>query len=143
MRRLLQAWWAVSYLVWLAWQVPKQAFILGRDVLTPGLDVSPSIIEFPLRARTTLEIAAIESSITITPGTLTLGVAEADEVDDSDEASPGLGAGGKSLFVHFLYAHTHEGAIAELADMESRILRVTRGREVALLPDPPAVGECR
>ena len=133
MRRLLQAWWAVSYLVWLAWQVPKQAFILGRDVLTPGLDVSPS----------TLEIAAIESSITITPGTLTLGVAEADEVDDSDEASPGLGAGGKSLFVHFLYAHTHEGAIAELADMESRILRVTRGREVALLPDPPAVGECR
>ena len=34
---------------------------------------------------------------------------------------------GKSLFVHFLYAHTHEAALAELEDMESRLLRATRG----------------
>ncbi|MBK8731253.1 MAG: Na+/H+ antiporter subunit E [Tetrasphaera sp.] len=125
MRRLRQLWYAVAYLAWLLWQVPKQAFLLGRDVLTPGLNISPSIIEFPLRARTPLEIAAIESSITITPGTLTLGIVEAGEDDEDDHE-------GKSLFVHFLYAHTHEGAIAELEDMESRLLRATRGgqREV-------------
>ncbi len=108
--------YAVSFLLWLAWQVPRQAWLIARDVLTPGLDISPSIIEFPLRAHTPLEIAAIESAITITPGTLTLGTAQADEEHHT-----------KSLYVHFLYAHTHEGAIAELEDMESRLLRATRG----------------
>jgi hypothetical protein len=55
MRRLRQLWYAVTYLVWLAWQVPVQSMKLARDVLTPGLEVSPSIIEFPLRARSTFE----------------------------------------------------------------------------------------
>lgn len=116
MRRLRQLWYAVAFLLWIGWQVPKQAWLIARDVLTPGLSISPSIIEFPLRARTPLEITAIESAITITPGTLTLGTAEADEHHHT-----------KSLFVHFLYAHTHESAIAELEDMESRLLRATRG----------------
>ncbi|MCA0337911.1 MAG: Na+/H+ antiporter subunit E [Actinobacteria bacterium] len=116
MRRIQQARYAVQFLLWLAWQVPLQAWKIARDVLTPGLFISPSIIEFPLRARTPLEIAAIESAITITPGTLTLGIAEADDEQHT-----------KSLFVHFLYAHTHDGAIAELEDMESRLLRATRG----------------
>ena len=115
MRRLRQLWYAVIYLVWLAWQVPVQSMKLARDVLTPGLEVAPSIIEFPLRARSTFETAAIESSITITPGTLTLGIAEA----TPDHP--------RSLFFHFLYAHTHEGAIAELEAMETRLLRATRG----------------
>lgn len=112
---MIRIWYSVVYVVWLLLEVLKQAAKLGWDVFTPGLLVSPSIVEFPLHASTRLEIAAIESSITITPGTLTLGIYEPED------------GSMKSLFVHFLYAHTHEDAIAELEDMERRLLRATRG----------------
>lgn len=112
---MIRLWYALGYVLWIALEVLKQALKLARDVLTPGLEVAPSIIEFPLRASSRLEVAAIESSITITPGTLTLGIFTPE------------GGVGKSLFVHFLYAHTHEAALAELEDMESRLLRATRG----------------
>ena len=112
----MRLWYALGYVLWLAAEVLRQAVHLARDVLTPGLAVSPSIIEFPLRASSRLEVAAIESSITITPGTLTLGVFTRED------------GSGKSLFVHFLYAHDHEAAVGELEAMEARLLRATRGR---------------
>lgn len=113
MRRL---WYSLVYAVWLAWQVLRNALVLAWDVMTPGMRISPSIIEFPLRAQTAAEVAIIESSITVTPGTLTLGIVE--ETDGHP----------RSLFVHFLYAHTHEAAIAELEEMERRMLMAARGR---------------
>ena len=113
----MRVFYAIGYVVWLALEVIRQAIRLGRDVLTPGLNVSPSIVEFPLRAESRFELASIESSITITPGTLTLGVF------DPKDGTP------RSLFVHFLYAHTHEGAVAELEAMERRLLKATRGRD--------------
>lgn len=112
---MIRVWYAVSYIAWLMFEVIKQACRLGWDFMTPGLQVSPSIVEFPLHASSKLEIAAIESSITITPGTLTLGIYAPED------------GSMKSLFVHFLYAHTHEGAVAELEAMERRLLRATRG----------------
>ena len=114
---MIRLWYSLRYVLWLTVEVLRQSVRLARDILTPGLEISPSIIEFPLRASSRLEVAAIESSITITPGTLTLGV-----YDPADGTT-------KSLFVHFLYAHTHEGAIAELEAMEKRLLQATRGRE--------------
>lgn len=112
---MIRIWYAFTYVIWIGFEVCKQSVRLGWDFMTPGLEVSPSIVEFPLHASTKLEIAAIESSITITPGTLTLGIYE--PPDGST----------KSLFVHFLYAHTHEAAIDELEGMERRLLRATRG----------------
>lgn len=113
----MRIWYTIVYILWLLLEVLKQAAKLAWDVVTPGLEVSPSIVEFPLHATSRLEIAAIESSITITPGTLTIGVYD-----------PRTG-GPKSLFVHFLYAHTHEAAIAELEYMERLLLRATRGKK--------------
>ena len=112
---MIRIWYAIAYIAWIFFEILRQAGRLAIDFLTPGLDVSPSIVEFPLHASSDLEIAAIESSITVTPGTLTLGIYEPEDGST------------KSLFVHFLYAHTHEGAIAELEDMERRLLRATRG----------------
>lgn len=112
----MRLWYLLSYLLWLASEVLRATGRLARDVMTPGLAVSPSIIEFPLRASSRGEIASMASSITITPGTLVLGV---HALEDGSH---------KSLFVHFMYPHSHEDAIAGLEEMESRLLRVTRGR---------------
>ncbi|MFN2319820.1 MAG: Na+/H+ antiporter subunit E [Dermatophilaceae bacterium] len=113
---MMRLWYLLGYIVWLSSEVLRATVRLARDVLTPGLEVSPSIIEFPLRASSRGEIASMASSITITPGTLVLGV---HTLEDGSH---------KSLFVHFMYPHSHQDAIAGLEDMESRLLRVTRGR---------------
>ncbi len=105
------------FAIWLLIQIPKNALRIAWDVLTPNLKISPSIVEFRVGSMTPVEVALLESAITITPGTLTLGVA----------ALPGEP---KTLYVHFLYAHSREAALAELRDMKRRLLLATRGREV-------------
>ena len=55
------------------------------------------------------------SSITITPGTLTVGIAPAGE-----HTPP-------TLYVHSMYTPDRAATIAGLRDMEQRLLRMTRG----------------
>jgi multicomponent Na+:H+ antiporter subunit E len=106
---------AVAYLVWLTWQVISLSVRLGRDVLTPGLDISPRIVRLPLRCTTDLEVTLLASSITITPGTLTLGISP------STEGAP------RAVFVQALYGADVDEVMAGLRDMEARLLRMTRG----------------
>lgn len=105
-----------SYVPWILVEVVKGSWNVVRDTMTPGIDSTPMIVELPLRCRSDLEITAMASSITITPGTLVVGTASAD-------------AGvGPSLFVHSLYVDSREQLLADLREMESRLLRVTRGQ---------------
>lgn len=113
MRRLLGG---VSYLVWLTIQVVATAAQLGWDALTPGLAVRPRIVKYALRDSSELETALLASSITITPGTLVVGVA------------PACGQAPPALFVHALYGEDESAILAGLADMERRLHAMTRGR---------------
>ena len=108
-------WFSLLYVLWLFGQVLRSTGLLARDVLTPSLAVDPAIIEFPLRARSRIEIAMMASSITITPGTLVLGVYAPEESER------------RSLFVHLMYPGSRDEAIAGLREMETRLLRATRG----------------
>jgi multicomponent Na+:H+ antiporter subunit E len=112
---MTRAWGAVAYLVWLTWQVISLSVHLGRDVFTPGLDISPRIVRLPLRCTTDLEVTLLASSITITPGTLVVGIAP------SAQGAP------RTLFVQALYGADGGEVMAGLRDMESRLLRMTRG----------------
>lgn len=114
---MTRLWYAVTYVAWLVAEILRATAGLARDVFTPDLAVSPAIYEFPLRAASRIEIVSMASSITITPGTLVLAV-HAPE-----------GSAERSLYVHFLYPGTREEALAGLTEMESRLLRATRGRE--------------
>jgi multicomponent Na+:H+ antiporter subunit E len=80
-------------------------------------------VEFPLRCRTDLQITALSASITITPGTLVLGTAEA------REGTP------PTLFVHALFAPDRESVLADLRDMETRLLRAA-GAPADVRPEP-------
>jgi multicomponent Na+:H+ antiporter subunit E len=110
----MRLWYAVRYALWLIGEILKGTFMIARDVLTPGRRSTPQILEYPLRCETDLEITLMASSITITPGTLTLGIASA-------------GAEGRpTLFVHAMYA---DELASELGEMQRRLLLATRGRE--------------
>lgn len=106
----------VAYAAWMTWQVVALSVHLGIDVFTPGLKVRPRIVKLPLAVESDLEMTLLASSITITPGTLVLGIAPATDTEP------------RALFVQALYGSDEAQVLEDLADMERRLLRMTRGR---------------
>lgn len=91
---------AARYTVWLSAQVLKESVIMAIDTLGTGKKIHPVVIYYPLRVTSEVDIAALIASITMTPGTLALGITGPKEVD-YDAA-----AGNRSLSDAFAAAHT-------------------------------------
>lgn len=106
----------VAYAAWLTVQIVKGALDVARDAVLPGVDMQPAILELPLRCTTDLEVSIMASSITITPGTITVGIASA-----ARGAPP-------TLYVHAIYASDPDAVRADLHLMEDHVLTMTRGR---------------
>lgn len=80
------------------------------DLLTPGSRLRSGIVALPLRSRTAGEVTLLSDLITLTPGTLTIDVAE------------DLGV----MYVHGMYAPDADAFRAELTDLETRMLHAVR-----------------
>lgn len=104
-----------GYAPWLAWQLTLSVTRLAADVCTPGATQPPRIVKLPLGDLTDLEVALLTSSITITPGTLVLGV------------SPNDGPEPRAAFVQSLFGEDEEAVHADLEGMRARVLAATRG----------------
>lgn len=84
---------------------------LAYDVLTPTHYMRPAIIAIPLDARTDFEITLLANLITLTPGTLSLHVAEDRSV----------------LFIHSVYTDDADALRHSIKNgLERRILELTR-----------------
>lgn len=105
----------LGYAVWLLGEVVAGSWQVAVRTCSPRRRRRPMIVELPLRCRTDLEVVAFTSSITITPGTLVVGVARA------------LDGGSPTIFVHALLGAGRDDTVAGLRDMESRLLRALRG----------------
>lgn len=131
MKRL---WYALTYGLWIFGEIVKGSLQMAKGVYSPRTLSSPAIIEYPLRATTDVEIITMSSSITITPGTLVVGIAHGTLEESS------------SLFVHALFAESREQVLADLREMEDRLLRATRGRagaDAVLRPRRGGLGDER
>ncbi|WP_157963845.1 Na+/H+ antiporter subunit E [Actinocorallia populi] len=86
------------------------------EVITPGSGLAPAVVELRLRARTVLEVATMAHLITLSPGALVLEA----------RADPPV------LYVHGMHLADPEAFLAELGELEERLLRVMRpvGEEV-------------
>lgn len=94
---------ALTYFPWLAWEMAKSAGSVSLTILTPRLPISPTITVVKASQRTTVGIATYANSITLTPGTITVGV------------------NGRELTVHALAAR---GALdLEGGGMDARVAR--------------------
>ncbi|MGB3259048.1 MAG: Na+/H+ antiporter subunit E [Ornithinimicrobium sp.] len=107
---------SLRYAGFIAWEVVTGTVTVALDAFTPGKNATPMIVEYPLRCDTDSEITIMASSITITPGTITIGIA------------PALNHAPASLFVHSMYSSSRAELLDELHVMESKLLRATRGR---------------
>ncbi len=65
----------VTYYPWLAWEIAKSAWSVTKVILHPQLPVSPTMTVVRASQKTAAGIATYANSITLTPGTITVGVA--------------------------------------------------------------------
>lgn len=91
-----------------SWRVMRSAWF--------GMPAAPAIFEMPLRCRSDIEISLFTASIAIPPGTIVVGIAA------------GRGEDNANIFVHSIYDNDRGRVIAELTELEDRVLDLTRGR---------------
>ncbi len=102
---------AVVLLVYFIKELVKSSIMVARDCIAPRPNLHPAIVRMPLDGQSDAEIFLLASLITLTPGTLTLDVAE----DRS------------ALLVHSIYATDEAALVADLkSGMERRIGKVFR-----------------
>jgi multicomponent Na+:H+ antiporter subunit E len=102
--------WIVVYLGYFLYELVVANIRVARDVLTPGLQITPGIVRVTTRCQTRWEVAMLANSLTMTPGTLSL------EVDTATN----------DLFVHGLYVTTREDFQRDVSRMENLLLKAMR-----------------
>lgn len=126
------------YGTWLTGQIVKESVIMAIDTLGTGRNIAPIVLYYPLRITNERDIAAFIASITMTPGTLALGVTGPKEVDydaaagnrgrdafavaDSEFSTHGLTHVQRFLAIHAMYGSDPDELLAGLADMEGRLV---------------------
>lgn len=105
----------LSFVVFFAWEFLRANGEVLWDIVRPRSQVAPALVALPLRARTRLEIVSMTNLITLTPGTLTVEVAE----------DP------PTLYVHGMFAGDPDRFIESLQALEDKLL-------AALRPDHPS-----
>ena len=101
--------WACVYVAVLAYQILKANLQVAWIVLHPDLPIRPGVVRVRTSLKTTAARVALANSITLTPGTFTL------DLDDADGV----------LYVHWLAveAEDEEGASRIIASRFEPILR--------------------
>lgn len=67
---------AVTYIPWLLWEIAKSGYAVTKIILHPRLPISPTLTTVNAGQRTDLGIVIYANSITLTPGTITVGVSD-------------------------------------------------------------------
>jgi multicomponent Na+:H+ antiporter subunit E len=67
-------WGALSYFPWLMGEIAKSAWAVTKIILHPDLPISPAMTVVRASQKTTVGVATYANSITLTPGTITVGV---------------------------------------------------------------------
>ncbi|MCK7642520.1 monovalent cation/H+ antiporter subunit E [Corynebacterium sp. CCM 8835] len=106
----------IRFGVWLIGQVFAGALTVTRDVVRRHSHMHPIVVAYPLRVTKDWQIAALSTCITMTPGTLSVGLRP-----DAD------GDGPEILLVQAVYGAEPAEVFAGLADMEERMVPSVRG----------------
>jgi multicomponent Na+:H+ antiporter subunit E len=88
---------------------------LALDVCTPSSTQKPRIVKLTMPGMSDLEVTMLTASITITPGTLVLGVADA--TDDQPRA----------CYVQALFCGDETAVMADLERMRYKVAAANRG----------------
>jgi multicomponent Na+:H+ antiporter subunit E len=65
---------ALTYIPWLVGEIAKSGWAVTKVILHPNLPISPTMTVVRASQKTTVGVATYANSITLTPGTITVGV---------------------------------------------------------------------
>lgn len=101
----------ISFAFYFLYQMIKANIHVAYDVMTPKYFMRPGIVQYPMNARTDMEINLLAMMISLTPGTLI--------VDISDDK--------KNLYIHVMYLQDPETFVNETkTGLERRLLEAIR-----------------
>jgi multicomponent Na+:H+ antiporter subunit E len=107
--------WMGVYAITLLWQIILTNIGLAWLILQPRPKLNPGIIAVPLELSTGVEITTLASSVTLTPGTLSIDLGQNEQ-------------GQRVLYVHTLTMEDPEQFRARIKNgFERLIMRITRG----------------
>jgi len=108
MRKMTQV---VDFVFYFIWQLLKANIRVTYEVLTPTHHMKPGVISIPLDIDSDLEILALTSLVTLTPGTLSLDISE-------DR---------RTLYIHAMFIEDREKMQTELKEgFERRVRELLR-----------------
>ncbi len=95
----------IVYWLWLAVEMVKSSWVVSRRILSPSLPIKPILTSIEAAQKTQLGQVIYANSITLTPGTVAVGITE-----------------NNGILVHAL----HEDSVHELKDnmMAKKVIRV-------------------
>lgn len=96
---------AVTYWPWLVWEIVKSAIDVTKQILSPHLKITPTMVRVDASQRTPVGFTTYANSITLTPGTISTTVSLED----------------KTILVHALMREGAE-SLAE-GEMDRRVTR--------------------
>ncbi|MDZ5076221.1 Na+/H+ antiporter subunit E [Nesterenkonia sp. HG001] len=116
--------WPLRIMSFLFWYVREFVLANGQvtvEVLRPRrrMRMAPAIVAIPAASRTDTEWTMISTLITLTPGTLTITLSKEHGI----------------LYVHGMFVEGRESFVAEIQEMEDRLLHAMR-RDVGDLTRP-------
>ncbi len=97
---------STAFAGWYTVQLLRSSGALLADILRPAPTATPRVVRHELADRSAARVATLGALITLTPGTLALGVTD----------------GGRALLVHSMYHADADAARAELRHLEERML---------------------
>ena len=102
----------IGFLLWYAKEFVSANISVTAEVLRPRgrSKMRPAIIAVPAASRSDSEWTLISSLITLTPGTLTITISKEHGI----------------LYVHGMFVQSREQLVAEIQEMEDRLLRAMR-----------------
>lgn len=101
-----------AFSAWFAWQIVLSSGAVLLDIATPSSRATPRLVRLVVGHVGDAHVTAISVLITLTPGTLALGV----------ERRPD---GGREILVHSLYHPDATTAVEDLRDMDRRLTAAT------------------
>jgi multicomponent Na+:H+ antiporter subunit E len=120
-----------GFVCYYLWEVVVANAVVARELVTPGLQIEPGIVELRLRSRRQRDVVLLAGLISLTPGTLVLRIS-----DPGDRADPPV------LYVHGLHARDPEVFRRSLTELEDRMLAALHGEATrpARPGSPPTSG---
>lgn len=111
----LYLWRTMLFLVYLGWQIILSNIAIAWLVLQFKPKLDPGIVAIPLAISTEMEITALASAITLTPGTISVDLGRGEK-------------GHQVLYVHALVVGDPEKLRSGIKDsFERRIFEISRG----------------